>query len=136
MAERKTIQNSASVKDFIAAVENDTRRQDAQVLVKMMRKISGKQAKMWGPSIIGFGVHNYTLASGKEESICQIGFSPRKSSFSFYLPSFEGKDELLESLGKYRRSKACLYVNKLADVDMEILESLVRKSWEAAEVLC
>lgn len=130
MAERKTVKNKASVSDFINNVENETRRKDAKVLAKMMRKVSGKSAKMWGPSIVGFGTRYYKLASGKEESICKIGFSPRKTSLSFYLNKFPGKDALLKKLGKYKTSKACLYINKLDDVDLNVLEKIIQGAWK------
>lgn len=130
MAERKTIKNKASVTEFIKSVENETRRKDSKVVTKIMRDVSGKRAQMWGPSIIGFGTSYYKLASGKEESICKIGFSPRKTSLTFYLSKFPGKEALLKKLGKYKTSKACLYINKLDDVDLKVLEKIIQGSWK------
>ncbi len=83
MAERKTRATKVSVTDFIKSVENDTRRKDAKVVAKMMREVSGERARMWGPSIIGYGLSYYFLANGKEESICKIGFSPPQECFDF-----------------------------------------------------
>lgn len=125
MSERKTIETNASVAAFIDSVENETRRKDTRVVAKMMAKVSGKRAKMWGPSIIGFGRHDYTLASGKEESICKIGFSPRKSALTFYLSSFPGKPALMKKLGKIKTSKACMYINNLDDIDLAVLEKII-----------
>ena len=96
-----------------------------------MRKITGKRAMMWGPSIIGFDQVHYQYASGHEGDICRIGFSPRKGAISFYLPTgFANAEKLKKKLGKYRSGKGCMYINKLADVDMQILEQLIRESYE------
>lgn len=129
MAERRTHENDASVDAFIDKVKNATRREDARVIVKMMAAVSRKQPKMWGPSIIGFGTHQYTLANGKSAEICKIGFSPRVQSLVFYLANFDGKSKLLARLGKHRHGVGCLYVNRLTDIDLTVLRSIIEKSY-------
>ncbi len=134
MAERKTHENTASVKDFIANVKNETRRKDSQVVLKIMKSITGKRPKMWGPSIVGFGKYHYKLANGKDAEICKIGFSPRAQSLVFYLSNFDERDVLLEQLGKHKLSGGgCLYINKLADVNISILETLIEKAYHRDE---
>ncbi len=128
MTERKTHQTEASVEAFIDRVKNATRRQDAQVITKMMAAVSRKRPKMWGPSIIGFGKHKYALANGKTAEICKIGFSPRAQSLVFYLADFDGKSKLLARLGKHRPGVGCLYVNRLADIDLTVLRTIIEKS--------
>jgi hypothetical protein len=130
----KTKPTGASVKDFIAAVENDTRRQDAQTLVKLCKKVSGWNAYMLGPTIIGFGTRHYTYASGRSGSVCALGFSPRKANLVFYLSGFPGKEDLLNKLGKHQGGiKSCLYINKLADIDLKVLEKLLKESVTTAK---
>lgn len=130
MAENKTRQSTASVKDFIKTVQNEQRRDDSKVVLKMMKLVSGKSAKMWGPSIIGFGVSHYTLANGKDAEICKIGFSPRAQSLAFYLGNFEGRVSLLSELGKHKVSAGgCLYINKLHDIDLRILEKIIERAY-------
>lgn len=136
MAEKKTQQTDAIVKDFIAGLDNERRRQDSTVLVKLMQEISGQPPLMWGPGIIGFGEHCYRYANGKQTSICKIGFSPRASSLSFYLASFDGKKALLEKLGKHKTSKACLYVNKLEDVNLDVLKRIIEGAWNKDASVC
>ncbi len=132
MAEIKTRPNAVSVDDFLASVEHPVRRQDGQALRALMERLTGEKATMWGPSIIGFGAYHYRYASGHEGDMCRIGFSPRKANLVLYVGGFEGYEEMLAQLGKHKTSKACLYLNKLADVDMDVLEEIVRRSWEAA----
>lgn len=124
----KTVTTRASVNAFITAVENDTRRQDAKVLTKMMQEISGEKPTMWGPAIIGFGTVHYKYDSGREGDILRLGFSPRKANLALYLKHDKA---LLAKLGKHKTSVACLYINKLADVDMEILRQLIAASWKS-----
>jgi hypothetical protein len=124
------------VDDFIDALDNERRRQDSKALVKMMHAVSGEPARMWGPSIIGFGEHFYRYADGKQTSICKIGFSPRVNALSFYLASFDGKQALLEKLGKYRSSKACLYINKLDDVNLGVLREILEGAWNKETTSC
>ena len=134
MAELKTKKNTASVAEFIAAVANDTRREDAKAMLKLMQKITGKQPRMWGTNIIGFDEYHYKYASGHEGDMCMIGFSPRASALTLYvLPmAFGGGQELqqlLARLGKHKAGKGCLYINKLADVDIKVLDTIIRTAY-------
>jgi hypothetical protein len=129
--QNKTQATKASVKDFIAVITNETRRKDAETLVRLMCKITGKPAVMWGPSIIGFGNFHYKYASGREGDICAIGFSPRSNAQTLYLATDSSKYmALLKKLGQHKTSKACLYIKHLSDVDMSVLEALIRDSYE------
>jgi hypothetical protein len=129
VAELKTQESPSSVADFIAQVPHPTRRADAEVLRQMMADLSGEQARMWGSSIVGFGRYDYTYTSGHSGSWARIGFSPRKSSLSVYLmPGFEDQGDLLGQLGKHKLGKSCLYINKLADVDLAVLRQLVKRA--------
>lgn len=122
----KTKPTTVSVTDFISAVENDTRREDAVVLMKLLKAVTGWKPKMWGPTIIGFGAYHYTYDTGHSGSTCAIGFSPRKASLVIYVADFPGKEALLGQLGKHKGGlKQCLYINKLADVDMKVLERIL-----------
>ena len=132
MAEPKTKKNDASVEGFLAGVENERRREDSFVVLEMMKRITGEEPTMWGSSIVGFGSYHYRYASGREGDWPRIGFSPRKQSLTLYvMPGFSSYDDLLSRLGKHRTGKSCLYVNKLADVDMDVLEQLIRSSLDA-----
>ena len=131
MAKRKTQENNSSVRDFIDSVKNEKRRKNSQVILKMMRSISGKKPKMWGPSIVGFGKHYYKYANGKEADIFKIGFSPRAQHLVFYLANFKERTKLLNTLGKHKMSRGgCLYINKLDDVDLNILETIIEKAYK------
>ena len=127
MAEIKTKPTQVSVDAFIEAVPDATRREDAKTLVGMMERLTGESAKMWGPTIIGFGSYHYKYDSGHEGEMCRIGFSPRKAELVLYvLDGNADQSEALGRLGKHRTGKGCLYIKKLADVDMATLEELVR----------
>ncbi|MES2654401.1 MAG: DUF1801 domain-containing protein [Bacteroidota bacterium] len=129
MAKNKTVETTASVNDFLATVTDDSRKQDCFTIVKLMEELSGFKAKMWGPAIIGCGFYHYKYASGHEGDMPLIAFSPRKNDLTIYLEaSFDNKDELLERLGKHKTGKVCLYIKKLADVDMEVLKELMALS--------
>ena len=131
MAENKTVKTGASVDEFMAGVENKRRREDGLVLLEIMRDVSGLEPEMWGPSIIGFGSYHYRYESGREGDMPLIGFSPRKQSLSLYIMSgFDEYEELLGRLGKHRTGASCLYINKLADVDVGVLRELVSLSVE------
>lgn len=131
MAETKTKPTEVSVDSFIEAVDNPTRRADARTVLAMMERITGHEPKMWGPSIIGFGSYHYRYDSGHEGTACRLGFSPRKAQLVLYvLTESEGEAELLARLGKHKIGKCCLYINKLADVDMDVLETLTRRAWD------
>ena len=131
MSQRKTTQNESDVNAFLAAVENPRRRADAGQLLALMQEVTGEPPKMWGPSIVGFGKYHYRYASGREGDSLVVGFSPRKQNLVIYImPGFSDYDELLGRLGKFRTGRSCLYVNKLDDVDLDLLEQLVRESVE------
>lgn len=127
MAENKTKPTNVSVKSFIESVENDTRRADAKALVKVFEKATGWKARMWGPTIVGFGAYAYTYDSGHSGTSCVVGFSPRAANLAVYVSGFPGKADLLKKLGKHKGGlKQCMYVNKLADVDVAVLEKLIK----------
>ena len=129
MSQRKTTQNEADVNVFLDAVENPRRRSDARQLLDLMQAVTGEPPKMWGSSIVGFGRYHYRYASGREGDSLVVGFSPRKQNLVIYImPGFSDYGEILGRLGKFRTGKSCLYVNKLDDVDLELLEELVRQS--------
>ena len=131
MAENKTVKTGASVDEFMAAVENKRRIEDGLVLLEMMRDVTGLEPEMWGPSIIGFGSYHYRYDSGREGDMPLTGFSPRSRSLSLYIMSgFDEYDDLLSKLGKHRKGASCLYINKLTDVDVEVLRELVSQSVE------
>ena len=124
------MENSADVNAFLDAVENPRRRSDAKQLLALMRKVTGAPPMMWGPSIVGFGKYHYRYASGREGESLRVGFSPRKQNLVIYImPGFSDYGEILEKLGKFRTGRSCLYVNKLDDVDLVLLEQLVRESF-------
>ena len=130
MAEIKTKPTEVNPAAFIDKVQNDQRRRDGHELVSLMKKVTGKPAKMWGPSIVGFDQYHYKYASGHEGDMPITGFSPRKQSLVLYLgPGLEDK-KLMAKLGKHKTGKGCLYINKLDDVDRTVLLELVTKSVE------
>lgn len=125
----KTVATAVDVAAFIAGVEHPERRADAQVLVELMTRLTGAPATMWGPSIIGFGKYHYRYDSGHEGDMCVAGFSPRKTELVVYLiPGFAEQAEQLARLGKCRTGKSCLYIKRLADVDMAVLEQMITQS--------
>jgi hypothetical protein len=126
MAENKTKPTEVSVAAFIDALTDQTKRADAQALVKLMHRATGEKPTMWGPSIIGFGSCHYKYASGREGDMPIAGFSPRKAAIVLYgLIGFSGAEALLARLGKHTTGKGCLYIKKLADVDQQALETLL-----------
>ena len=130
MTEAKTRRTTVRVQDFIDAAPNETRRADAKALVKLMRAATGEKPVMWGPTIIGFGSHKYAYESGHSGEICRIGFSPRKANLVFYLGRrFPERAALLKKLGKHKTGAACVYVNKLADIDQDVLVQMIERSW-------
>ncbi|MEV8253660.1 DUF1801 domain-containing protein [Rhodoglobus sp. NPDC076762] len=129
----KTAETAASVEQFIAEVPSDRRRAEAQTLLEIFGRASGRPAAMWGSSIIGFGSSHYRYASGREGDTATIGFSPRKAKISLYTArNFREFPELLERLGKHQLAVGCLYITKLEDVDLAILEQLLTRSYEVA----
>jgi uncharacterized protein DUF1801 len=129
MAELKTQKTDASVDDFIARIEDERKREDSRTLLEMMERITGDEASMWGPSIIGFGDQHYQYESGREGDWFKIGFSPRKQTLTLYVTDYiPDGDPLLAKLGKFTTGKACIYIKRLEDVDTNILEKLVQRS--------
>lgn len=131
MAETKTKPTDISVEDFLDAVPDPVRRADGKTVDAMMRRITGLEPKMWGPSMIGYGSYTYKYDSGHGGTMLRIGFSPRKAELVLYVlndrPELEGQ---LAKLGKHRNGKSCLYVKKLADVDTDVLEQIARGAWD------
>ncbi len=132
MAETKTRPTAVSATEFLAQVEDAQKRADSNVLIEMMTRITGEQPRMWGPSIVGFGAYHYKYPSGHEGDAPLVGFSPRKAEFSIYLYGASEQDDrrstLLAKLGKHRMGKGCLYVKRLDQVNLNVLEQLVRHS--------
>jgi hypothetical protein len=133
MAEMKTKVSEAGVEEFLNTVENEQKRKDCLELIKIMKQVTKKEPKMWGPAIIGFGSYHYKYESGREGDMPQIAFSPRKQNITLYIGIGDSSDNpLLEKLGKYTTSKVCLYIKKLADVDRNVLQELIADSFESA----
>ena len=129
MAENKTKPTRASVDDYIASIVDEARRADCRQLVRMMSRVTGEPPRMWGPSIVGFGTYHYRYESGREGDFFLTGFSSRKTDLSLYvMAGFASFPALMAKLGRHRTGKSCLYVRRLADVDLEVLEELVRRS--------
>jgi hypothetical protein len=129
--ELKTQKNEGDVQAFLAGLEDEQKRQDSQAIVALMQEISGLEPRMWGESIVGFGDYHYKYATGREGDTFQVGFSPRKQNLTIYLSyGFDKQVELMSRLGKYKTGKACLYVKRLADVDLDVLRELVRQAVE------
>lgn len=129
MADAKTKGTAASVAAHLATVEDPARRADCEAIGRIMRKVTGQEPRMWGPSIVGYGHYRYTYASGHGGESCQTGFAARKGDISVYLVA-EGPEQqaLLARLGKHKMGKACLYLRRLADVDLQVLEDLIAGS--------
>ena len=130
MAKNKTTQTEVVVGDFIESyVDKDQKKVDSYALIELMKEWSGCEPKMWGPTIIGFGSYHYRYESGHEGDAPMIGFSPRKAQFSLYVYSQTPKsDEILPSLGKFKMGKACIYVKKLSDININVLKELCEES--------
>ena len=130
MAENKTKPTAASVEDFINAVQDEKKRKDSFALVEMMKKATGEEPKMWGSSIIGFGhVKLKSPASGREVDWLRVGFSPRKANLSLYITgAVKQHTAALEKLGKFKTGVGCIYINKLQDVDVEVLKGMIETS--------
>lgn len=122
----KTTTTGADPMTFLHAVEHPTRRADGLALDALFREVTGWQPRMWGPSIVGYGSYHYVYDSGREGDMCATGFSPRKASLSLYImPGYQDFGEILGRLGKHKTGKGCLYINKLADVDPDVLRELI-----------
>lgn len=133
MAEQKTKPTEQSVEAFLDKLPSEQARDDCYALIKLMKKVTGSPAKMWGPSIIGFGQYHYKYDSGHEGYACLTGFSPRKTALTLYVMGSPDHAGLLQKLGKHKASKGCVYVKRLADIDMKVLEEVVRESVNAVK---
>lgn len=133
MGAPKTTVSDASVTEFIDTVTDATKKNDSLALVELFSGITGEKPKMWGSSIVGFGSYHYKSERSTQEGDWLLtGFSPRKQSLTLYImPGFDDYAGLLADLGKHKTSKGCLYINKLADVDIAVLEKLIRESFAA-----
>jgi len=130
MAENKTKPTAASVDDFIADIENPRRRTDALTALKLYEEVTGLPPVMWGPSIIGFGTSHYVYETGRAGDMPAAAFSPRKANMTFYVgDGFEGAAELYARLGKHKKSVACLYINKLDDIDLDVLREIIARDY-------
>lgn len=129
MAELKTKPSDKSVTAFLDALSDEKKKQDSYALIDLMKKVTGEEPVMWGDAIVGFGSRHYVYESGREGDWAPVGFSPRKQNLSLYLTcDFDTNQELLDRLGKHKTSKACLYIKRLSDVDLDVLEELISKS--------
>ena len=129
MSDLKTKRNNANVDKFISSVENETQRHDAYQILEIMKKVTKKSPEMWGDNIVGFGTYYYQYESGKEGNWFTTGFSPRKQNLTLYImPGFSQLEDLLDKLGKHKLGKSCLYINKLSDVNLKVLEKIIKNS--------
>jgi hypothetical protein len=131
MADQKTKPTNVSVEALLKKVADPQQREDARVILNLMKEISGLEPRMWGPSIIGFGEFHYQYDSGHEGDCCRIGFSPRKGQMSLYfMPGLEKFESFLKKLGKHKTGKACLYIKRLSDVDIAVLRDMIEVGFE------
>lgn len=133
LVEIKTKPTAASVEDFLNKIENEQKRKDSFAVLEMMKKASGEEPKMWGSSLIGFGLKRYkSPATGREVDWLRIGFSPRKANLSLHLSmDIKMQSEALRKLGKHKTGVGCLYINKLADIDIKVLKGMIEDSLKA-----
>ena len=131
MSDPKTELTDASVDDFLASVANARRREDSFEVLQLMQDITGEPPRMWGDSIVGFGTYHYHYKSGREGDWPRTGFSPRKQYLAIYImPGFTEYRDLLARLGKHRTSVSCLYINKLADVNTDVLREVITAAYQ------
>ncbi len=131
MAENKTQRNDGDVLAYLESVSNKRRREDSLVVKELMEEVTGEPAEMWGTSIVGFGSYHYRYASGREGDFMLTGFAPRKQALTLYIMGgHERYDALMARLGKHRTGSSCVYINKLADVDLAVLRELIAESVE------
>lgn len=129
MTENKTKENAASVTSFLNAIDDQRIRSDARKIAAMMRRATGKRARMWGSNLVGYGKYHYKYASGREGDWALVGFSPRKQNLTVYImPGFAPFSRYMSKLGKYKTGKSCLYLKNLDDVDHDVLENLIAES--------
>ena len=131
MAGLKTTQNDKSVTAFLNGIADEKKRQDSFTILELMQQVTGLEPKMWGDSIVGFGTYHYKYASGRQGDSPLTGFSPRKQNLTLYITSgFDQYEALLQDLGKHKTGKACLYINKITDIDLQVLKELVEQSFD------
>jgi hypothetical protein len=135
MAELKTRLNDASATDFLNGIKDEGKRADSFEILKLMQQVTKQEPKMWGSSIVGFGSQHLKYESGRELDWFTIGFSPRKQNLTLYVLGDWTQNELLKKLGKHKTGVGCLYINKLADVDVKVLKELLKQSVKAAKHL-
>ncbi len=129
-AENKTKETEASVDTFLANIKDDQKKADCLVLKSMMSRITDSPVKMWGASIVGFGTYHYKYDSGREGDFMKVGFSPRAQNVTVYIiAGFDRYEALMSKLGKHKTGKSCLYIKKLDDIDLDVLEELVKESY-------
>jgi hypothetical protein len=128
VAENQTVPSDQSVEAFLNAVPDAQKRADSFALLALMQRVTGAQPVMWGPAIVGFGSYHYRYESGREGDAPKIAFSPRKQNLALYSLGLANAPDLAERLGKYKTGKGCLYINRLADIDLAVLEELVRRA--------
>ncbi|MBS1608904.1 MAG: DUF1801 domain-containing protein [Bacteroidetes bacterium] len=126
MAKNKTVETEKSVADFIGNIKDDTKRNDCLALIKIIKKQTKLEPKMWGPGIVGFGSHHYKYESGREGDSPNVAFSPRASSIALYLSgNFDDREKLLKQFGKHKTDKGCVHIKTLAEVDKDILAKMI-----------
>ena len=129
MATLKTVPTKASVRSFLKSIDDDQRRKDCETLVRIMKQVTRAGPVMWGPSIVGFGTYHYKYASGREGDWFLTGFSPRKQALTVYIMAgFQRYPTLMKQLGRHSTGSSCLYVKRLADLDLDVLKELIRES--------
>ena len=131
MSDQKTLPTSVNVEEYIQAIPDQTRREDCQKLLGLMAEITSKPAILWGPSIIGFDEYRYHYASGRQGIWMRIGFAHRVGDISLYsIATFPGSEEFLARLGKYKMGKGCLYIKRLADVNLDVLKEMIQLGYQ------
>ena len=127
----KTVATKQPVSEFINSIADSQRRRDAKEVLRLMRRITGRKPVMWGDSIVGFDKYRYERANGKEFEFMRTGFSPRKTALTFYImPGYSDYSALLKKLGPHKKGRSCLYVKRLADIDMDVLEELIQAGYD------
>jgi hypothetical protein len=129
MPAQKTRPTDESVVEFLGNIKDEAVRDDCHALIRLMKKITGAEPALWGGSIVGFGKYHYKYESGHEGFSCLTGFAPRKNNLSIYvMPGYSELTDLIKKLGKHKAGKGCLYVKRLSDIDMKVLEALIKQS--------
>ena len=124
----KTTETTNNVSAFVKKIEDKQKQKDCLAIIEIMKKQSGFDPKMWGPAILGFGSYHYKYESDREGDAPLVGFSPRKTEFALYIANFDGKEELLKNFGKHKTAKACVYIKKVEDINVEVLKKLITGS--------